>query len=115
MLNQPAFLIVPSGFSTISVSLRGTLEMSSWADTPTDDNKPGRTRNRPSSKLRRLRIASSWLVFVGMAPRTALAEGELIIGVGLARGQTNAQQMRNRVGRVDDAGFRHHPQRNSNI
>jgi len=27
MLNQPAFLIVPSGFSTISVSLRGRLEI----------------------------------------------------------------------------------------
>src|SRR6185436_14284632 len=31
MLNQPAFLIVPSGFSTISVSLRGRSEMVPWA------------------------------------------------------------------------------------
>src|SRR5438874_4388922 len=31
ILNQPAFLIVPSGFSTISVSLRGRLEIVPWA------------------------------------------------------------------------------------
>src|SRR5262245_16629750 len=31
MLNQPAFLIVPSGFSTISVWLRGSSEIVPWA------------------------------------------------------------------------------------
>src|SRR4051812_38272638 len=31
MLNQPAFLIVPSGFSTIRVWLRGRFEIDDWA------------------------------------------------------------------------------------
>src|SRR5881394_2783667 len=31
MLNQPAFLIVPSGFSTIRVWLRGRFEIVPWA------------------------------------------------------------------------------------
>ena len=49
MLNQPAFLIVPSGFSTTRVWWRGTLEISSWAlalpNSRQDQHRSSRLRN----------------------------------------------------------------------
>src|ERR1041384_5902861 len=52
MLNQPAFLIVPSGFSTISVSLRGRLEIVFCADT----SLARQPTNRSSAIVRQMRI-----------------------------------------------------------
>ena len=46
MLNQPAFLIVPSGFSRISVSLRGRLEIMSCASAAPSDSMAKAANNR---------------------------------------------------------------------
>src|SRR6266550_1015897 len=55
MLNQPAFLIVPSGFSTISVWLRGRFEIGSCANA----GGPALARTRAKVSNRNVRIESS--------------------------------------------------------
>src|SRR5438270_6097622 len=56
MLNQPAFLIVPSGFSTISVSLRGRSEIVPWAKAwPT-----GQAASASAAMTRHMRIVPSF-------------------------------------------------------
>src|SRR5688500_12783359 len=65
MLNQPAFLIVPSGFSTISVSLRGT------SDGPCARTGAAQSNAKAKkAKPRRTRISfsSGWCGFVASPP-----------------------------------------------
>src|SRR5579883_2228988 len=64
MLNQPAFLIVPSGFSTISVSLRGRSEIVPWATAPN-----GQSTTASATTARHKRIVSS-LSFGETLPRS---------------------------------------------
>src|SRR6476620_8829965 len=76
MLNQPEFLIVPSGFSTISVSLRGRSEI-----VPCARACPKRHAAIASAATaRQKRIVSS---VYGWRDATALARGRLARHVGV--------------------------------
>src|SRR5688572_2896001 len=55
MLNQPAFLIVPSGFSTIRVWLRGRFEIGPCANA----EEAGIASSKASARCRRARIVFS--------------------------------------------------------
>src|SRR4051795_9622195 len=69
MLNQPAFLIVPSGFSTIRVWLRGRLEIGSCARAAS----AGSARSKASANRRSARIVFSLgdALFVDISKRVA--------------------------------------------
>src|SRR3569833_1423194 len=87
MLNQPAFLIVPSGFSTISVSLRGRSEIVPWATAakgPTDTPSPATIS---AATARHKRIISS----------------TFIVGERLARAPSARHVRVHHLGRVHDA------------
>jgi hypothetical protein len=62
MLNQPAFLIVPSGFSTIRVWLRGRFEIGSCAEA----ENAGTARSKASARVRSARIVFSLVSFFSL-------------------------------------------------